>query len=75
MEPTFNPINMPRDSSSSSNQTTSEPDPGDQGSVWKPTSAAKAPVPLLVQRPRRGAPKGTMDQVQLPVSKVISYLD
>ena len=55
--------NKPRDSppSSLSNQTTSEFDPGDQGLVWKPTLAAKAPVPLRVQHPQQGAPKGTRD--------------
>ena len=39
MEPTCNLINKPRDSSpsSSSNQITSEFDPGDQGSFKKPT--------------------------------------
>ena len=25
-------------------------DPGDRGSVWKPTKATKAPIPPLVQR-------------------------
>ena len=77
MPPTFNPVNKPKASSSSSStdKSTSELDPGDQGSVWKPTPAATAPVPPLVRRPRRGALKGKEAQVQLPVSKVVSYLN
>jgi hypothetical protein len=56
-------------------KTASKADPGDRGSVWKPTKAAKAPVPPLVQRPRRGAQKKRGSQAQLPISKVIFYLN
>jgi len=50
-------------------------DPGDGGSVWKPTKAAKALVLPLVQRPRREAQKGKGSQARLPISKVIFYLN
>ena len=51
--------------------TASKANLGDRGSVWKPTKAAKVPLPPLVQRLQRGAQKKKGSQAQLLVSKVI----
>jgi hypothetical protein len=61
--------------SDNESKTISEADPGDRGSVWKPTKAAKAPVPPLVQRPCRGVQKKKGSQAQLPISKVVFYIN
>ena len=56
-------------------KTAPEVDPSDSGSVWKPSKAAKAPVPLLVQRPQQRAQKKKERQAQISISKVMFYLN
>jgi hypothetical protein len=61
--------------SDNESKTISEAGPGNRGSVWKPTKAAKALVPPLVQRPQQGVQKKKGSQAQLPISKVVFYLN
>ena len=50
--------------------TASRSDPGDSASVFQPTVASRAPVPLLVSRPQRSSQKRNARQALLSVSGV-----